>query len=205
MARTLAFNFDGQPFRCAVDKVERSDLYGRIDIEIHDRSGQRCDVATLAADGRTLITSGGTGLGYMSGDGRWIERSELVAVDVAGRRLNTVPSSFDAAIDLDIRTSADRFLDHSIRSSYLLSPEEPGLPAAFEAELSSGTIFKFDFSWRSGINTDPAFVMKGADGAVWMLVGAECNADMVGFAQAASLDATDDEAGAGDDLDFEMM
>jgi hypothetical protein len=22
MARTLAFNFDGQPFRCAVDKVE---------------------------------------------------------------------------------------------------------------------------------------------------------------------------------------
>jgi hypothetical protein len=205
MARTLAFEIDGRQVRCAIGKVDRTDLYGRVDVEIHDRNGAPCEVATLAADGHTLITGGGTGLGYLSGDGRWVERSELVPVDEAGRRLNAMPSSFDAPVELAIRTTPERFLDHAIRSAYVLSPEEPGLPPALAADLAGGAIYKVDFSWRGGVTADPAFVLQGADGALWLLVGAECTVNPVGFTQAAAAVAGEDDDGGGDDLDFEMM
>ncbi|MDZ4840715.1 MAG: hypothetical protein SH859_01025 [Hyphomicrobium aestuarii] len=205
MARMLEFQFGGQTFRCGIDKVDREALYGRVDVETYDRAGSRCEVATLASDGRTLITSGGTGLGYMTGEGRWIERAELSPVDSAGRRLNTIASSFDHPLELELRTTPERFLDHSIRSTYLLVPDDGGMPAAFASELDGGAIFKFDFSYRGGVNADPAFILKGADGAVWMLVGAENSINFLGFTEAKALDTDADETPAGDDLDFEMM
>ncbi|MBX9926150.1 MAG: hypothetical protein K2Y05_07310 [Hyphomicrobiaceae bacterium] len=205
MARMLEFQFKGRSFKCGVDKVDREALYGRVDIETHDRDGSRCEIATLAADGRTLVTSGGTAMGYMTGDGLWIERNELTPVDIGGNRLNTLPSSFDHPHELEMRASAERFLDHSIRSAYLLAPDEHGIPETFTAELDGGAIFKFDFSWRGGVSADPAFILKGADGAVWMLVGAENAIDFVGFMDAKALDAEAEDAPADDDLDFEMM
>ncbi len=205
MARLLEFQFQGHAFKCGVDKVDREALYGRVDVETHDRNGSRCEIATLAADGRTLITSGGTAMGYMTADGRWIDRSELSPVDVGGNRLNTMPSSFDHAHDLELRASPERFLDHSIRSAYLLVPDEGGMPETFSAELEGGAIFKFDFSWRGGVSADPAFVLKGGDGAVWLLVGAENAIDFIGFTEAKALEPDAEDAPAGDDLDFEMM
>lgn len=207
MARTLELQFEGQAFRCAIEKVDREALYGRVDIETHDRGGSRCAIATLAADGRTLVTSGGTGLGYMSQDGRWVERKDLVAVDAGGNRLNTVASSFDHPLELETRSTPERFLDHSIKSAYLLEPQEGDrMPQKLTGELDDGAIFKVDFSYRGGASADPAFVIKGADGAVWLLVGTENNVEFLGFAASAALAADDDdEPAVGDDLDFEMM
>jgi hypothetical protein len=204
MARALEFRMEGQTWKAGIDKVDRTALYGTIDVETRDKSGARCNVATLASDGRTLIPAGGTALGYVSPKGEWLERSELVAVDVRGTKVNTVPSSFDAPIDLETQTTIDRFLDHSIRSAYLLDLTE-AVPAKLKAALDAGTIFKFDFSYRGGANSDPAFLMKGADNALWMLVGDDNNINFVGLAQAAG-PAEDDAADAdSDDLSFDMM
>lgn len=205
MARALEFTFESQSFRCGIEKVDREALYGRVDVETYDRDGSRCQVATLAADGRTLITSGGTGLGYMSTDGRWIERSELVPVNASGHRLNTLPSSFDHPLELGVTVSSERFLDHTVRSAYMLLPQEAGVPTKLAASLDAGAIFRIDFSWRGGVNADPAFVLKGGDGTTWLLVGAENAIDFVGFTQAAALDDEVAETPSSDDLDFEMM
>ena len=69
-----------------------------------------------------------------------------------------------------------------------------------------GAIFKFAFSYRGGSNADPAFLLKGADGTVWMMVGNENNLNFVGLAQTAGLASADEVADSeSDDLDFDMM
>jgi hypothetical protein len=204
MARTLEFRFDGLPFRCGLQKIDRAALYGSVDVETRDASGLRCETATLSQDRRTLVTSGGTALGYMSDKGTWIERGDLVAVNERGARLNTVASSFDSPIELDAKTGPDRFLDHAIKSSYLLDAPD-GVPGALKSALDAGDIFKFDFSYRGGINADPAFLLKGADESLWMLVGESHEPTFMGFAQATGLDETPTDAAGDDDLSFDMM
>ncbi len=205
MARTLEFRFEGQSFKCGLEKVDRSSLYGSVDVETRDPEGLRCEVATLAQDRRTLIPFGGIAHGYMNPAGRWLERGELVAVNEQGSRVNTVASSFDSPIDLEVKTGIDRFLDHAIRSSYLLAAAEP-MPAPLQSALDGGTIFKFDFSYRGGANADPAFLLKGTEDTLWMHVGEAGDINFVGLAQAAVLesDPAGGEGGA-DDLDFDML
>lgn len=205
MARTLEFRFEGQAFKCAIDKVDRSSLYGSIDVETRDPEGLRCEVATLASDGRTLIPIGGTAFAYMSKDGRWIERGDLTPVDKAGRKLNPVGSSFETGLDLEMRVTPERFLDHSIRLSYVLDVVEGAVPAALAKELDGGTVFKTDFSYRGGISADPAFMLKGTDGALWLLVGEDGNINYLSFAEVSAPDDAEPDAAKGDELDFDMM
>lgn len=206
MARTLEIRFEGQAFKCAIDKVDRSSLYGSIDVETRDPEGSRCEVATLASDGRTLIPAGGTAFAYVSKDGRWVERGELTPVDKEGRKLNAVGSSFDSGLDLETRVSPERFLDHSIRLSYVLDIVEGQIPAALTKELDRGIVFKTDFSYRGGITADPAFMLKGADGALWLLVGEDGNISYLSFTEVSALEGADAEPDkGGDELDFDMM
>jgi hypothetical protein len=204
VARTLEFVYQGRAFKCGLNKVDRTSLYGSVDVETRDTTGSRCQVATLAQDRRTLIPSGGTALGHLTPTGTWVERGDLVAVNAQGNRINTVASSFDSPIELETKSGLERFLDHSIRSSYLLETVDE-VPAPLKTALDAGTIFKFDFSYRGGSNPDPAFLMKGLEDALWMLVGDSNEVTFVGFAQATALAPEDAAAEAGDDLDFEMM
>lgn len=203
MARALEFIYEGKSFSCTIDKVDRSKLYGSVDIETRDKSGYRCQLATLASDGHTLIPSGGTGFGYFTQNGEWMDRSELVPVDASGNRLNAVGSSFNHPIDLEMRVSAERFLDHSIRSAYALEAE--ALPSLLQKELETGAIFKIDFSYRGGVGVDPAFFMRGADGTMWLLVGIENDVNFVSFTQTAAATPDVTEEDDTDDLDFEML
>lgn len=204
MARALEFVFKGSSFKGTIDKVDRSALYGSVEVETRDRNGSRCQVATLANDGRTLIQSGGTALAYFSPKGEWLERSALSAVDARGARVNSVPSSFDIPIELEMRASVERFLDHSIRLTYAVDTLD-SVPTGLATELDAGAIFKFDFSYRGGANADPAFLLKGTDGTLWMLVGTENSFNFVGFTQVAGLASADEAEADSDDLDFEMM
>ncbi len=205
MARMLEFRFEGQSFKCAIDKVDRSSLYGSIDVETRDPEGLRCEIATLASDGRTLIPTGGTAFGYLAKDGRWLERGELTPVDKEGRKLNPVGSSFDTGLDLEARVSPERFLDHSIRLSYVLDVVDGNVPPGLEKELDGGAVFKTDFSYRGGINPDPAFMLKGTDGALWLLVGEDGNVSFLSFAEVATQNPDEAEAEKSDELDFDMM
>src|SRR6478735_2701240 len=98
MAKPLVFQWGDRLFSFALEKVDRSKLYGFKEAEVLDEHGKRCVLATLAQDGRTVIGRGGTGLGNLTVDGTWIEKAQLTPVDPSGQKLQPVPSSFAAPI-----------------------------------------------------------------------------------------------------------
>jgi len=208
MARSLSFSINDTTFDAEIIKVDRSHLYGTVRIETNDMDGARCQVATLAVDGKTLIPKGGTALGYINPDGEWVSRDQLQPVDLDGEPVETVESSFDEAIVLDKKCDPDEFLDHSVRLVYRLNPDGAFPPALME-ELKAGTLFKFGFSYRGGVGYDPAFILSDEQDNVWMMVTRENQVESVGLEQAAvcygeNLD-DDPDAPESTSIDFGML
>ena len=139
MARTLDFTYAGNTSACSIDKVDRRKLYGYVETEVLDGADQKCQLATLASDGRTVIPAGGIALATFSPDGLWLDKSELSAVDLEGKPIEPVASSFNAPIELSEIVGIDDYLSHNIRMVYALSAEE-GIDAALVAELKKGSI-----------------------------------------------------------------
>jgi hypothetical protein len=209
MARSLNFEFAGKTFPLALIKVDRSKLYGDVSLETLDDEGRVCELVTLARDGKTMISAGGTASGYITEDGDWVERDELTATNPSGEVLSIVPSSFDLTTALTREATLEEYLDHAVRLSYLLEPAEGSLDPDLAKALSDGKIFRIDFSYRGGSFADPAFILGGEEGTVWLMIGEPGQVDYVTLAQAAICMAnstaetqTDDEA---DDFDFDMM
>lgn len=210
MARSLAFANSGQEFSLSIHKVDRSKLYGSVSVETLDLEGSKCQIATLAIDGNTLIPNGGTALGYLNTDGDWLTRSDLTSVDLAGNELETVESSFKQTIELQETVSIESFLDHSVRLVYSLEADGE-LPADVLQQLKDGAIFRFEFSYRGGVDTDPAFVMQTTDEQLWLLISDENNIEFVGLEQAAicvansQTDENEAEDESDDGIDFGML
>ena len=208
MPRSLSFNWQGNDFACEIHKVDRGKLYGSVSIETLDMDGEKCELATLLDDGKTLIPNGGTATGYMNPSGEWVDRDELTPVDYDGNELETVPSSFDAPIDLEAEASIEEFLDHSVRLTYALK-SDAGITPEFMTRLQDGAIFKTHFSYRGGIDPDPAFIMQGEDETVWLLIGERSRVAYTQLEQAAVVEPTQDEEDEtdedSDELDFSML
>jgi len=208
MPRSLAFSFKDATFDAQIIKVDRTHLYGSVSVETATMDGERCDVATLAVDGKTLIPTGGTAMGYVNPDGEWVERDELLPVDLSGEPVDEVESSFDAPIALDTECDADVFLEHSVRLVYRLKTDTE-LPKAIIKKLQAGTIYQFGFSYRGGVGYDPAFVLSDNDDNIWMMVTTPNDIQSVGLEQAAicygeSLDDDTEDEDA-DTIDFNML
>jgi hypothetical protein len=209
MARSLNFEFEGQQFALELLKVDREKLYGDVALESFDDKGKLCELVTLARDGRTIISTGGTASGYIDEDGMWVERDALTAVNAKGEKLNTVPATFDLTTALTRKVSIESYLDHEIRLSYLLAPADSSLNPAFAKALADGAIFEIDFSYRGGSFADPAFLLGGDEGTVWLMIGEPGDVEFVGFSQAAICAAnaqaeTEDDSDK-NDFDFDMM
>ncbi len=215
MARSLAFDYKGNSFRCQIDKIDRSKLYGSVDIETRDMDGNVCRLANIANDGKTLVPYGGTAYGYLNPDQEWVCRKDITPVDYEGNKLQEVPSSFKETLSLTETATIEEFLDHGIRLSYALTAikkdEEdesvPEIDNAFLKQLEKGTIFRTDFSYRGGVDPDPAFIMQDESGTVWMLIAEESELEFVGLEQAGVIAATQgqDDEDESDDLDFGML
>ena len=207
MARSLTFHFNDTHFDCTLHKVDRTKLYGSRKIETLDMEGKPCHLATLLDDGKTLVPYGGTASGYINPDGEWVCRKDITPVDVEGNTLKKVPSSFKTGMPLEDKVSNEVFLDHSIRLSYAL--ESDHFDETFIKEIKKGAIFKTAFSYRGGIDPDPAFVMQGDDKTIWLLIGTENHIAYSTLEQAAVIEATaEKDEGAetsGDELDFGML
>ena len=79
----------------AISKIDRTSLYGNVEIEAFDEKGKPAELKVLAADGRTLINRGGTALEAVNSKGDSIDRKALVPVDLDGKKIELVTSSFD--------------------------------------------------------------------------------------------------------------
>jgi hypothetical protein len=117
------FQFGDHEIPFALEKIERSRLYGYKEVEVLDEHGRRCELATLADDGRTVVGRGGIAMGYLSVEGQWCDRSQLTAVDLDGKPMAPIPSSFGAPIKLFDTVDVGVYLSHDIRLVYQLRPE----------------------------------------------------------------------------------
>ena len=209
MPRSLTFTLDTQTVEAQLIKIDRKQLYGSVTVETRDSNDARCQVATLAEDGKTLIPRGGTALGYVNPDGEWVTRDQLKPVDLQGNSLEEVKSSFDNPIELNVVNNIEHFLNHTVRLSYRLNAVS-GFPDSWTKQLKAGALFEFGFSYRGGIGLDPAFILCDDDDNNWLLITEANDVQFVSLEQAAVCagEALIDELEDGEEessLDFGML
>ncbi len=205
MAKPIAFNFGGESISFGMTRVTREKLYGVKRIEVLDENQQPCETATLGDDGHTLLARGGKAIGYVTSDLLWTDKSQLQPVDVQGNELTSVPSSFNAPIDLIEKAEIDEYFNHNAKGVYELEHLEGA--GELVQELKDGAIYKFDFSYRGGLDPDTAFLLANAAGNVFMITAEETSIEYAGLQQAAAVveDEDDEEAGIDDMMDFDMI
>jgi hypothetical protein len=205
MAKPLTVEFEGQPINLSLEKVDRAKLYGYVESEVLDESGKKCELATLAGDGHSIVGKGGTALGYLSQDGLWRKKTDLRPVDLHGNVITPVKSTFDAPVMLDKQASIDDYLSHNIHLVYRLEPEAEN--AALADELKKGTIFQFPFSYRGGVEANAGFLLLGSDGNIFLCVGTPTAIDFIGLKAVAAVVADETEAVAEEEelLDFSLV
>ena len=204
MAKSLVFQWGTETIEFQMQKVDRAKLYGFKETEVLDEQDRPCELATLAEDGRTIVGKGGTGIGYLDADGSWADKSELRPVNLEGDPITPVPSSFSAPIELSQRVEAQEYLDHNIRSVYELQSDS--ISADLVDELNQGAIFKFDYSFRGGLEADAGFLVSNDEGVLFLAVGDATKIEFVGIHQAAAVVPDDiDGDDSGDLMDFGMI
>jgi hypothetical protein len=206
MAKVLSFQYSETVLSFDFVKVDRAKLYGSKEIEVLDEDDEPCELGTLAGDGKTLVGRGGTAVGYLTVDGLWCDRTELTPVNLEGQPIKAAPSSFDAPIPLMETISVEQYLDYDIRIVYLL--RGAGLPPELDSRLRRGEIFRFTFSFRGGVEADPAFMLMNLDGELFLLVAKETNLHFIALQQAAAVeDETQqpEDEGESEELDFSMI
>ncbi|HUY36023.1 MAG TPA: hypothetical protein VMV69_25010 [Pirellulales bacterium] len=204
MAKPLVFQFGDCDWPFTMNKVDRSRLYGYKEVEALDDHGRRCELATLTADGRTVVGRGGTAFGQIAPDGTWRDKGQLRPIDVDGNEIQSVPSSFGAPIKLFDVATVDEYLKHNIRLVYQMSREGDPADGDLAAELARGTIFKFPYSYRGGLEADAGFLLQGDDGNTFLAVGNPTKVEFIGLREMAVLE----EEGEFDEtelMDFDMI
>jgi hypothetical protein len=203
MGKPLVFAFGNANLAFDLTKIDRSVLYGFKEVEVLDEQGGRCELATLADDGRTIVGRGGIAFAYLAPDRTWCDKAELNPVDLDGREIQPVPSSYAAPVALVEKASLEDYLSHNVRSLYLLRCD--GDASELVAELRGGTIFKFPYSFRGGLEADVGFLLAGADGNVFLAVASPAKIEFVGLQEAAATVEEEGDQEEADLLDFDMI
>jgi len=203
MAKPLVLTFGGHEFPLALSKVERSDLYGYVEIETLDEKGSKCSLATLADDGQHVIGSGGSAIICLSPEGNWVEKKSLIPTDGQGKQISPVPSSYSAPVPLEKTVTIEEYLSHDIRSVYQISSEAD--LGALTEELKKGTIFQFPYSFRGGLEPDAGFLLMAADGTPFLAIGTPTKLEFVGFKETAGVADSEESEEEADSVDFGMM
>lgn len=204
MAQPLIVKLGGIDLPLGLSKVERSDLYGFIEVEALDDQGRKCTLATLADDGKTLIGASGVSLVTLSPDGEWLDKKSLTPTDSQNNRITPVPSSYSAPVALETRASIEDYLSHNIRAVYEVNSEADLGPLL--DELKKGVIFQFAYSFRGGLEPDAGFLLLSSEGKPFLAIGSPTKLEFVGLEAAAGVAAATDETEEDDDsLDFNMM
>lgn len=203
MARALVLSLDGEEFAVRIQKVDRERLYGDVTIEAFDEDGNEASLQILDADGKTLISTGGTSLATLDEDGNSVDRKKLIAVTPDGEEVEPVPSSFSAP-NLLFEATIDEYLSHTVKSVYILSPPEGENFDDLEAVLSDDRILKFDFSYRGGLEYDTAFLLENQK-TVFMIIGNNTIMQYVTLNQAATLEPVEEQEIAAEEIDFDLF
>jgi len=203
MARPLVLSLDGREFSISIKKIDRDDLYGSIEIEAFDEKGNPASLMVLAADGKTLMDKGGTALAMVDEKGNSIERKTIKPVDLEGKELEQVPSSFSQPNVLK-KTDAEDYLSQLVKSIYVIDPYEEADLSYLLDHVSAGLIYKFPFSYRGGTEYDNAFIL-GNEKDAFLIIGKQANFQFSKLNQAAVLESVEEEEISADEIEFDLM
>jgi hypothetical protein len=197
MAKELTFTLSGTDYLATPVKLERKKIYGWSSLIATDKSGEECSSAYLSPDDAMVIPSGGFKQGTVDQEGKWVEKSSLVAYGPDEQPLPTYPSSFDAPIVLDKKVSVEQFLDNEWESVYQLVNEE--LAAAIGQD-----IYMFEFNFRASTNHNDGYLMN-TPGGLFLFAGDAEQFEWVALADQTTIDETEEVVEEIDELDFSMF
>ncbi len=204
MARPLVLNLDGEEFSVSIKKIDRDDLYGSVEVEAFDEKGNPATLMVLAADGKTLMDRGGTALATLDEKGNSVERSTLKTVNLEGKELDVIDSSFNKSNPLK-KAEVEDYLSQVVKSIYVIDPYEDGDIQFLLDHLSGGLIYRFPFSYRSGgTDSDNAFIVGNQKDA-FMIVGKEARFQFAKLNNAVQLDSVEEQEISADDIDFDLL
>lgn len=204
MPKNLVLSLDGNEFEVVMTKIDREDLYGKVEIEAFDEKGKPATLKVLAADGKTLIDKGGTALAAVNEKGDSIERTELTAVDIDGKEITRVESSFNQVNKLK-KAEVDSYLGLVVKSVYVLDAAEQSDIDYLKQHLASKQMFSFPFSYRGGLDYDSAYIVGGDGDDAFMIVGKDSDLQYMKLNQAGVLSSNDEQEISGDDISFDLL
>lgn len=200
MARQLTFRIKRKEYTVIPVKIDRKKLYGWTEIIALDEQGRTCNLVSTDDTGTLIIPKGGTALGMLSSDGKWVERTQLKTVKQDGSEAEIIPSSFSVVIPLKQKVTDEEFLDYSITDFYQLDNVPDNLLKAIGDD-----IYTFDYTYLDSYETTPAFLMV-ADTTLFMLLGYKNRFDMLCLGECSVVDDDDDYIEVtDDDIDFSMF
>lgn len=200
MARQLTFRTKRKEYTVIPVKIDRKKLYGWTEIIALDEQGRTCNLVSTDDTGTLIIPKGGTALGMLSSDGKWVERTQLKTVRQDGSEAEIIPSSFSVVISLKQKVTDEEFLDYSITDFYQLDNVPDDLLKAIGDD-----IYTFDYTYLDSYETTPAFLMV-SDATLFMLLGYKNRFDMLCLGECSIVDDDDDYIEVtDDDIDFSMF
>ena len=197
MAREIIFRLSGKDYGAAPVKLERKKIYGWTSLVATDRNNKECNSAYLSPDDSLIIPSGGLKQGNVDEEGRWLDKSELVAFGEDGKLLQEIPSSFDSPIELGPKATTEEFLDNDWESVYQLVNEEL-------AEAIGDDIYKFEFNFRAGVNHNDAYLLNTPSG-LFLFAGDKQEFPLLTLAVETTIDDNEEPEEEIDELDFSML
>ena len=201
MAKPLKFKVNNTVYNLEPKKLDRKKLYGWKEITALDTNGNGCTALSLYPKLGIIIPKGGVGLGVISEEGNWVEKSDMMYINEDGSPAPLVPSSYDGEIELNKTVSLEFFLEHNIVSIYALQGEE-NVPEFIQAIKETEEIFTFTFNYRADYEGDPAFLIENG-GEIFVLVGKKIEFEFIGIEERGILD--EDEEETEEEFDFFMM
>jgi len=201
MARSLIFSINGSEYAGAPSRLDRKKLYGWSETLALDDNGNECKLVSMDETGTLIIPKGGLGLGILTPDKQWVDRSHLKAVTLDGDDAVRAPSTYDAPVALAETATAEKLLDHSITGIYQILDADPTLLGAVGEQ-----IFTFEYHYQSGYAGYQAFLLA-SEGILFMLLGYSSNFEMLGLDEIGSIeeDLDEEEDEDSDEIDFSMM
>ena len=197
MAREIIFRLSGKDYGAAPVKLERKKIYGWTSLVATDRNSKECNAAYLSPDDSLIIPSGGLKQSTVDEEGRWLDKSELVAFGEDGKLLPEIPSSFDSPIELGPKATTEEFLDNDWESVYQLVNEEL-------AKSIGDDIYKFEFSFRAGVNHNDAYLLN-TPGGLFLFAGDKQEFPLLTLADETTIDDNEEPEEEIDELDFSML
>ena len=197
MAREIIFRLSGKDYGAAPVKLERKKIYGWTSLVATDRNSKECNAAYLSPDDSLIIPSGGLKQSTVDEEGRWLDKSELVAFGEDGKLLPEIPSSFDSPIELGPKATTEEFLDNDWESVYQLVNEEL-------AKAIGDDIYKFEFSFRAGVNHNDAYLLN-TPGGLFLFAGDKQEFPLLTLADETTIDDNEEPEEEIDELDFSML